>query len=100
MDNDAGLPFTLDDHINPLDWSGRAIHPAKQGKIPDNVPPTPILKRLQIDPGVLLRDRARQENGFYQVVGKQSAIRRIIARLDRHFRNGISGANRLFPEPA
>jgi len=47
-----------------------------------------------------VRYLARQENGFYKVIGRQSAIRRVVARLGRHFLKGISAANRLFPEPA
>jgi len=98
LDHDTGLPFALDDYLTLLDWSGRAIHPEKPGSIPDDIPPS--LERLQIDPSELVRCLARQENGFYQVIGSKSAIRRVVARLGRHFLKGISAANRLFPEPA
>jgi len=98
MDDNTGLPFALDDYLMLLDWSGRAIHPEKPGSIPDDIPP--ILKRLQVDAGELVRYLARQDYGFYQVIGRQSAIRRVVARLRRDFHKGISAANRLFPEPA
>jgi len=44
--------------------------------------------------------QTRPDPDNFQVIGSQSAIRHVVARLGRHFLKGISAANRLFPEPA
>ncbi|MGH8498461.1 MAG: hypothetical protein ACRERV_06625 [Methylococcales bacterium] len=28
------IPFEFDDYLEPVDWTGRAIHPGKRGQIP------------------------------------------------------------------
>jgi REP element-mobilizing transposase RayT len=92
--DDSGLPFTLDDYLELMDWSGRAIHPNKRGKIPEKIPP--ILERLGINPDRLLRYLNRKERGFYLVIGTPTAFQQAVANLGRRFFKGISAANRLF----
>ena len=46
-DDEQGLPYALTDYLALVDWSGRAIHPAKRGSIDDTIPP--ILERLDIE---------------------------------------------------
>ncbi len=77
-----------------MDWSGRAIHPAKRGKIPDDIPP--ILQRLGINPDRLLRYLNRKERGFYLLIGTPESFQQAVANLGRQFFKGISAANRLF----
>lgn len=96
--DDSGLPFALDDYLELVDWSGRAIHPAKRGKIPDEAPP--ILNRLGIRPDRFIKYLARRERGFYVILGTPDSFRQAIASLGRRFFKGISAANRLFaPHP-
>ncbi len=96
LDDDQGLPFSLTDYLELVDWSGRAIHPHKRGKIAGYVPP--ILLRLGIAPDHLLRYLSRQEQGFSQVIGKVTAIRSAANQLGASFLKGIAAANRLFPQ--
>ncbi len=97
LDGNQGLPFSLDDYLNLVDWSGRAIHPDKNGKIPDETPP--ILSRLGIAPDELIHHLSRQQqHGFYHVIGKASTIRDVLNELGVAFLKGISAANRLFPQ--
>jgi hypothetical protein len=92
--DDSGLPFALNDYLELMDWSGRAIHPNKRGKIPDKIPP--ILERLNINPDRLLRYLNRKERGFYLVIGTPTAFQQAVFNLGRRFFKGISAANRLF----
>ena len=42
--NQTGLPFTWQDYLQIVDYTGRAVHPAKRGSVPEHLPP--ILCRL------------------------------------------------------
>ncbi len=96
LDDDSGLPFSLKDYLELVDWSGRAVRADKKGFIPGSMPP--ILSRLSIAPDPLLRYLSRQENGFCQVTGKAASIRTAVHQLGASFLKGISAANRLFPQ--
>lgn len=95
--NDAdGLPFTRSDYLALVDWSGRAVHPTKVGRIPADAPP--ILERLSIAPPELLCYLAGQSNRFYRVIGAAQSIRKAVAALGQRFLKGISAAQRVYPQ--
>lgn len=96
LDDDNGLPFTSDDYLTLVDWSGRAIHPNKRGNIKETLPP--ILQRLGIQPNYLIRYLSRKEKGFVNVIGTSQAIQRAAILLGKKFLKGMSAADRLFPQ--
>lgn len=96
MDDHNQLPFTCDDYLQLVDWSGRAIHPNKQSKIAGTLPP--ILTRLGIQPNPLLRYLNRKERGFVNVIGTRNAIQNAAIAMGRKFLKGLSAADRLFPQ--
>nr|MDA3932856.1 transposase [Gammaproteobacteria bacterium] len=96
LDSDEGLPCALDDYLELVDWSGRAIHPHKRGKIADHQPK--ILQRLQMEPAELLRYLGHKNDRFHHVIGSKSAIRAAAVCLGRKFMQGIAAADRLFPQ--
>jgi len=89
-----GLPYALDDYLELVDWTGRAIRDDKRGSIPHDLPP--ILQRLGIAPGPYLNYMRKQETGFVHVIGQASAIRQAAAEMGRRFLKGLSQAERLF----
>jgi hypothetical protein len=93
---DDGLPCELSDYLELVDWSGRAIHPNKRGRIDDHLPK--ILQRLQIEPSALLSYLSRKDDRFHHVIGSKSAIRAAAVRLGRKFMQGMAAAERLFPQ--
>ncbi|ODB95141.1 transposase [Candidatus Thiodiazotropha endoloripes] len=62
-----GLPFRLEDYLELVDWTGRAILEHKRGHISGNQPP--ILERLQIDPKHWLYMAQHFESRFKGFVG-------------------------------
>lgn len=96
MDDFNQLPFTRDDYLQLVDWSGRAVHPSKRGYISDSIPP--ILTRLGIRPNHLLRYLSRKERGFVNVIGTRNAIQNAALTIGRKFLKGQSAADRLFPQ--
>ena len=95
LDSDAGLPCELKDYLELVDWSGRAIHPHKRGKIADQQPK--ILQRLQIEPSALLRYLNRKDR-FHHFVGSKTSIREAASRLGKRFLQGVAAGERLFPQ--
>jgi REP element-mobilizing transposase RayT len=94
-----GLPFSLDDYIDLVDWSGRVVRDDKRGAIDEAIPP--ILERLEIDVDTwqkLLEERKRLR--FHHAVGRASAIKENAASFGRAFLKGLSFARELFREPA
>jgi len=96
LDDEDGLPCELKDYLELVDWSGRAIHPHKRGKIADQQPK--ILQRLQIEPSALLSYLSHKEDSFHHVIGSKSSIREAAAKFGRKFLQGIAAAERLFPQ--
>jgi len=96
LDDEDGLPCELKDYLELVDWSGRAIHPHKRGKIADHQPK--ILQRLQIEPSALLSYLRHKEDSFHHIIGSKSSIRAAAAELGRKFLQGIAAAERLFPQ--
>jgi hypothetical protein len=96
LDCDEGLPGELKDYLDLVDWSGRAIHPHKRGKIADHQPK--ILQRLKIEPSELLRYLSKKDDRFHHVIGSKSSIRDAASNLGKKFLQGIAAAERLFPQ--
>ncbi|MEA5446473.1 transposase [Gammaproteobacteria bacterium AB-CW1] len=93
-----GLPFSLDDYIELVDWSGRIVREGKRGAIPEDLPP--ILDRLEIDARTWLRAiRRGQRLQFHHAVGRASAIKVAAEHFGRSFLKGLGFARTLFPEP-
>ena len=61
-DKADGIPFSLQDYIELVDVTGRAIREDKRGHIDNNFPP--ILKRLNIDTGTWLYIATTFEESF------------------------------------
>ena len=106
VDSNAGIPFQLDDYLELVDWSGRAIRADKSGAIPAALPS--ILRRLGIDdseflahvsPKTLPQSDSRNAIGFYCVIGAPARLIETAANWRRKFFKGLRKAQRLFPAP-
>jgi len=89
------IPYHLQDYLELVDWSGRAIIEGKRGKIPDDLPP--ILARLQIDPDHYVRFINRtQKSRFHGFIGSVKSMRVLAADFGRSFLKGQAAAAALF----
>jgi hypothetical protein len=75
-----GLPFRLNDYLELIDWTGRAIPENKRGHIPDDQPP--ILERLQIEPKHWLYMTQNFESRFKGLVGMSTRLVAACQRLE------------------
>jgi len=94
-DPERSIPYQLQDYLELVDWSGRAIIEGKRGKIPDDLPP--ILDRLKIDPHNYIRfiNRA-QKSRFHGFIGSVKSMRNLAADFGRSFLKGQAAAAALF----
>jgi len=89
------IPYDLQDYLELVDWSGRAVVEGKRGSIPENLPP--ILARLNIDPENYLRFVSRSEKSrFSNFIGPVKAMRELADRFGKSFLKGQTAAALLF----
>ena len=69
----SGLPYTLIDYLELVDWSGRAIREDKRGAIDGTTPP--ILQRLGISPQHWLLLCTQFESRFKGLVGTTETVK-------------------------
>ena len=68
--NHSGIPFTLSDYLQLVDWTGRLVHQNKKGFIAHDLPP--ILARLKIPADQWLVDSSEFERAVHQRFRKVS----------------------------
>jgi len=89
------IPYEIQDYLELVDWSGRAIVEGKRGSIPDSLPP--ILDRLKINPenyvGFINRTEKSQFHGF---IGTVKSMRSLAQDFGRSFLKGLAAAAALF----
>ena len=65
--NPDGLPYSLIDYIELLDWMGRVLRPDKRGAIPVNHPP--LLNSLGIDSDAWIELASSFGKDYHSAVG-------------------------------
>ena len=104
-DHGDGIPMTLADYLDLVDWSGRAVRVDARGTISLRTPP--ILHRLGIAPTAFLEQLARHAVGrdnalvrapFYGALGTPRRLMETALHWGRKFFKGLNQARRLYPE--
>ena len=94
-DPERPIPYEIQDYLELVDWSGRAVIEGKRGSIPDNLPP--ILERLKIDPAAYIKFINRSEKTrFGNFIGPVEAMRDLAERFGKSFLKGQTAAAQLF----
>ena len=89
------IPYEIQDYLELVDWSGRAIIEGKRGSIADAIPP--ILDRLKIDPDNYIRFINRtQKSRFHSFIGTVKSMRSLAQDFGRSFLKGQAAAAALF----
>ena len=89
------IPYEIQDYLELVDWSGRAVIEGKRGSIPDKLPP--IRQRLNIDPAAYVKFINRSEkSGFGNFIGPVEAMRNLAERFGKSFLKGQTAAAQLF----
>ena len=93
--SDEGLPFSLKDYLELVDWSGREIKNHKRGYIPATTPT--ILRRLQMDAAPVLGYLAKNGLPSPSAIGPIVKLRAFAESVGRKFIKGHALGNRLCP---
>lgn len=88
------IPFNLDDYLQLVDWTGRAVLDDKRGHIDASLPP--IMRRLNIDPRAWQSAMQPRGNVFGRALGRLDHLRLHAQTLRQSWVRGLKGAERLF----
>lgn len=89
-----GIPFSLHDYLQLVDYSGRAILENKRGAIPSHL--SPILSRLGINQDNWLDNVSQFEQRFNLVVGTIERLKEVASQLKQKWIKGASSAKQLY----
>jgi len=87
------IPFTLQDYLELVDWTGRSVRADKRGSIVSELPS--ILVRLAINPDEWLKTM-RWDNRFYRAVGNLAAMRTYAESQGKRWLQGLFSSARLY----
>ncbi len=66
------LSVSTEQYLALVDWTGRALHPAKKGAVPTDAPP--ILERLSLRPRQWLIQAPATESHYWRAIGRTDAL--------------------------
>jgi len=93
-DEDAALPFKLQDYLDLLDTTGRVVHPAKRGAIPETTPR--LLAALGMAPGEWLGSVVALHARFRSFIGAPHRLSALADQRGWRWICGQSAARRLY----
>jgi REP element-mobilizing transposase RayT len=93
---DEGIPFSLKDYLELVDWGGREVKNNKRGYIPANIPP--ILLRLKMDAAPVLTYLAKDDSPSPSAIGPIGLLRAFAESVGQKFIKGHVLGSRLCPE--
>lgn len=91
-----GIPFSLADYLELVDWAGREIKRGKKGFIPATTPP--ILTRLNMHSSPVLNYLKRNEAHMPVALGPVTRLRCFAQSVGRRFIKGLTLGKSLCPE--
>jgi REP element-mobilizing transposase RayT len=94
QDDDGGLPFNLQDYLDLLDTSGRAVNPSKRGAIPDSTPR--LLASLGLALGEWLKSVTELHAHFRLFIGAPHRLARLASSRGWRWIRGQTAARRLY----
>jgi REP element-mobilizing transposase RayT len=89
-----GIPFSFNDYLQLVDWTGRAIRRDKRGSIDTSLPP--ILQRLNIDHDAWVEAMRPKGNVFGRAMGKLNHLKIHARALGQSWIKGLRQAERLY----
>jgi len=96
VQDEDGIPFSLKDYLELVDWGGREVKRYKRGNIPARAPP--ILTRLRMNAAPVLDYLAKDELPPFGALGPVSRLKAFAKSVGRKFTKGHAIGNRLCPE--
>jgi REP element-mobilizing transposase RayT len=95
-DDGSGIPITLQDYLELVDWGGREMKHNKRGFIPAHAPP--ILTRLKMGGASVLDYLSKANQPTFSALGPVSRLRLFAQSVGRSFVKGQLLGRQLCPE--
>ena len=95
-DDNTGIPISLGDYLELVDWGGREIKHNKPGYIPTHAPP--ILIRLKMGGAPVLNYLSRADQLEFGALGPVSKLKSFAQSVGRSFVKGQLLGKQLCPE--
>jgi REP element-mobilizing transposase RayT len=95
-DDDNAIPYALNEYLQLVDWTGRAIRPDKRSSIDEGLPP--IMQRLSIDTVAWTVAMRPAGNVFGRAMGKLNQLRLHARTLGQSWVRGLKTAERLYAQ--
>ena len=92
----SGIPFSLKDYLELVDWGGREVKNNKRGYIPADIPP--ILHRLKMNSAPVLGYLAKDDLPSPGAIGPIGMLRAFAESIGQKFIKGHVLGSRLCPE--
>ncbi len=89
-----GLVLSLEDYMELVDWTGRAIIDGKRGYIPDQL--SPIISRLQLNPDYWVVTVKNFNRCFPRVAGHVERLKTTCQKLNLAWVHGMGASKCLF----
>jgi REP element-mobilizing transposase RayT len=93
-DQEAALPFNVQDYLDLLDTTGRAVHPAKRGAIPETIPR--LLTTLDVAPQAWVESVVALHARFRSFIGSPHRLSALAEERGWRWIRGQSAARRLY----
>jgi putative transposase len=91
---DSGIEFSLQDYLELVDWTGRAIRDDKKGSIPNEL--LPIMQRLGVEPETWLTSIKHYNRDYFSVLGALDRIKTFAQVQGRAWCRGQEVARRTY----
>ena len=92
--DDSGLPITIEQYLELVEWTGRQIQEGKRGIIPGHL--APILERLNIDASLWVDAVDSFDQWTRLVVANATRMAEKATEMGRHFLQGVRHCRELF----
>jgi hypothetical protein len=94
QDQPKGINFSLDDYLQLVDWTGRAIVEGKRGSIPEEFPP--ILTRLRVNPVQWVSTVKLFHKRYPRMAGSLECLKAACEVLGLRWLHGVSVSRVLY----
>jgi len=91
-----GIPYTLMDYLELVDWSGRAILEDKTGYIPENEPK--LLEKLGLNKEIWFKSVNQFSLHSYAHIGTESQLKAICAETGKKWMAGMRQSREIYSD--
>ena len=96
IDQLKGISYSLDDYLQLVDWTGRAIIDSKRGAIPEDLPP--ILTRLQVNSGEWVATVKHFGRRSPRIAGQVERLKAMCDKLNLSWVHGMRPSKLLYSQ--